>query len=116
MTPQQQQQQNIQAVGGETVREQDKIHLVLAYFGILALIPMLTVKDSDYVQYHAKQGVVLAVGTFVVFFVMAFIPFVNLLTCILAPAYFVVAIIGIMKALKGERWVIPVVSDLATKF
>ena len=59
MTPQDQQQQNIQSVGGDTVREQDKVQLILAYLGILSLIPMLTVKDSEFVKWHAKQGLVL---------------------------------------------------------
>jgi uncharacterized membrane protein len=115
MTPNDQQQQ-IQSVGAEQVREQDKIQLVLSYFGILALIPFLTVKDSPYVQYHAKQGLVLGVGGFIILTVIGFIPFVNLITCLLGPALLVVNILGIVKALKGERWQIPVVSDLATKF
>lgn len=116
MTPQDQQQQNIQSVGGNTVREQDKIMLVLAYFGIFALIPFLTVKDSEYVKWHSKQGLVLAAVSFVSLTVISFIPFVNLIVCLLGPAYFVVAIMAIMKALKGERWALPVISDLANKF
>lgn len=115
MTPQDQ-QQNIQSVGGNTVREQDKIMLVLAYFGIFALIPFLTVKDSEYVKWHAKQGLVLAAVSFVTLTVISFIPFVNLIVCLAGPAYFVVAIMAIMKALKGERWALPVISDLANKF
>jgi uncharacterized membrane protein len=70
MTPQDQQQQNIQSVGGNSVREQDKIMLVLAYLGILALIPFLTVKDSEYVKWHAKQGLVLGVASFVFFILL----------------------------------------------
>ncbi|MFO0599382.1 MAG: hypothetical protein U0228_29005 [Myxococcaceae bacterium] len=115
MTPQDQ-QQNIQSVGGNTVREQDKIMLVLAYLGILSLIPFLTVKDSEYVKWHAKQGLVLAVGGGIVMMVLAFIPFVGLVNCLLFPAFVVLSIMAIMKALKGERWALPVVSDLANKF
>lgn len=115
MTPQDQQQQNIQSVGGNQVREQDKIMLVLAYFGILSLIPFLTVKDSEYVKWHSKQGVVLAGVAFISLTILSFIPFVNLLVCLAGPAYFVVSIIAIMKALKGERWAMPVVADLANK-
>ncbi|PZR16040.1 MAG: hypothetical protein DI536_07015 [Archangium gephyra] len=116
MTPQDQQQQQIQSVGAEQVREQDKIQLVLAYFGIFALIPYLTVKDSEFVKYHAKQGLVLNVIGGVALTIISAIPFVNLLGCILWPALFVIDVLAIMKALKGERWNIPVVSDLATKF
>jgi uncharacterized membrane protein len=116
MTPQDQQQQNIQSVGGDTVREQDKIQLVLAYLGLLSLIPLLTVKDSEFVKWNAKQGLVL----FGAFFVLGFlnvIPFVGqIIWCAGFVAYAVATIMGITKALKGERFNIPVVSDLAAKF
>ena len=117
MTPQdQQQQQNIQSVGGATVREQDKVMLILSYLGILSLIPLLTVKDSEFVKWNAKQGLVLTVGGGVVLTIIGMIPFVGLITCLAGPALLVVCIMAIMKALKGERWVLPVVSDLASKF
>lgn len=116
MTPQDQQQQNIQSVGGDTVREQDKIQLVLAYLGCLSLIPFLTVKDSPFVQYHAKQGLVLNLGGFVVMFVVGLIPVVQLISCPATAALLVIDIIAITKALKGERWALPIVSDLASKF
>ncbi len=116
MTPQDQQQQNIQSVGGDTVREQDKIMLVLSYFGLLSLIPFLTVKDSDFVKYHSKQGLVLFLGV-VVLAVLNVIPILGtIIYCVGWVAYLVVSIMGIMKALKGERWNIPVISDLAAKF
>ncbi len=116
MTPQDQQQQNIQAVGGESVREQDKIHLVLAYLGCLCLIPLLTVKDSEFVKWHAKQGLVINIGGGVALTILGMIPIVGLVTCLLGPALLVVDIMAIMKALKGERWRLPVVADLADKF
>ena len=41
MTPQNQQDQQLQSVGSgpETVRDQDKVMLILSYLGLLALIP-----------------------------------------------------------------------------
>ena len=116
MTPQDQQQQNIQSVGGDTVREGDKIQLVLSYLGCLSLIPFLTVKDSDFVRYHAKQGLVLNIGVFLVMFVLGFIPVVGqAVGCVGTIAVLVVDILAITKALKGERWNLPVISDLAAK-
>lgn len=110
--------QTIQAAGPavDTVREQDKIQLVLAYLGILALIPMLTVKDSEFVQWHAKNGLVLGVGGGIAISIIGMLPFIGLITCLLAPALLVVDIVAMMKALKGERWRIPGVSDIAEKF
>ncbi|MDP2272261.1 MAG: DUF4870 domain-containing protein [Archangium sp.] len=116
MTPQDQQQQNIQSVGGDTVREQDKIQLVLAYLGLLSLIPLLTVKDSEFVKWHAKQGLVLFIGLVIVNFLQV-IPFIGqLVGCVAFIGYVVAVIMGVTKALKGERFPIPLVSDLASKF
>jgi fumarate reductase subunit D len=114
MTPQDQ-QQKIQSVGGgaETVREQDKIMLVLAYLGILALIPLLTVKDSEYVKWHAKQGTVLFVAMFVLTLVFGIFP---ILECPLFVLWGVLTIMGIVKAVGGVRWRMPVLADLSEKF
>lgn len=116
MTPQDQQQQNIQSIGGNPVREEDKIQLVLAYLGCLCLIPLLTVKDSEFVKWHAKQGLVVNIGGGIALTIIGLIPIVGLVTCLLGPGLLVVDILAIMKALKGERWRIPLAADLADKF
>ena len=46
----------------DVVREQDKLMLVFSYLSLLALVPLLTVNDSDYVRWHAKNGLVLTLG------------------------------------------------------
>lgn len=110
--------QTIQVVGQttETVREQDKVQLVLAYLAPLSLIPLLTVKDSDYVQWHAKNGLVLGIGGALAIGLLAAIPLVQILACVAWPLLFVVDIVAMVKALNGTRWRIPLVSDLAEKF
>jgi fumarate reductase subunit D len=111
------QQNQISSTGQDTVREQDKIQLVLAYMPcLLSLIPFLTVKDSDFVKWHAKQGLVLTIGGGIILIVLSIIPFVNFATCLLGPGMLVLMVMGIMKSLKGERWRIPGAADLADKF
>jgi uncharacterized membrane protein len=112
----------------DTVRDQDKIMLILAYFGIFALIPLLTVKDSAYVKWHAKQGIVLTgavvaaeIAFTIVFGIIAAIihPLAFLIGCfapLISLGFMVVAIYCMVKAVGGERWRIPVVADLADKF
>lgn len=117
MSPQDNPETPIESVGGSTeVREQDKIMLILSYFGCLALIPLLTVKDSPYVKWHAKQGAVLMIGGSIALTVLAIIPVVGWIVSALGgPALMVLGIIGIVKALGGQRWRIPLVADLADK-
>ncbi len=119
MKPENELQSPIQVVSParEPVRDQDKIMLVFAYLGILALIPLLTVKDSPFVKWHAKNGLVLGIATFIISTVLGWVPWLN---CVMVPllmvAYIVVVVLAIRKALQGERWRIPGVSDLAEKF
>lgn len=118
------QRSTIETVGGpssglDVVRDEDKIQLAIAYIGgiftlgLLALIPMLTVKDSEFVRWHGKNALMLnLVGGLVVMVA-------SVLTCgLLSPLGLVVmvaSVLGFVKALKGQRWRIPLVSDLADK-
>jgi len=98
--------------------------LILSYLGILALIPLLVEKDDPEVQWHAKHGLVLTVGWIVLFIALAILtsfPFVGVfLGCAVGPllslVILVVHIVGMIKALKGERLIIPVISDYADKW
>ena len=110
-------QSPLQSIGNEPVREQDKIMLVLAYLGILCLIPLLTVKDSPTVQWHAKQGLVLNVGALGALFVIFFFPVIGqAVFCLGTLAIGVADILAITKALAGVRWRVPLIADLAEKF
>jgi fumarate reductase subunit D len=120
--PEEQAQAPIQAVSAskDAVREQDKIMLVLSYLGILSLIPLLTVKDSEYVKWHAKNGLVYGIGggicLMVVFYILVLIPIIGWLTgCALWVGFLVVDIMAMVKALGGERWRIPLISDISEK-
>jgi fumarate reductase subunit D len=121
--PEEQAPAQIQSVAApkDAVREQDKIMLVLSYLGILSLIPLLTVKDSDFVKWHAKNGLVYGIGggicVVVAWFVLLIIPVLGMfLGCTMWVGFFVVDIMSMVKALNGERWRIPFVSDIAEKF
>lgn len=98
--------------------------LVLSYLGILCLIPLLAKKDDPEVQWHAKNGTALFGLEVIVFIVRIMLFFIRIpfLTCGLALAFCVVwlgflalSIICIMKAVKGERFRIPVLTDFAEK-
>src|SRR5262244_4631576 len=114
MKPEEQLQAQIQTASAptDTVRDQDKIMLVLAYLGVLALIPLLTVKDSAFVRWHAKNGLTLDVVVVVAFIVLQFLPVIGwFLGCVGFVGLIAVTVIAISKALRGERWRIPSISD-----
>ncbi len=100
---------------------------ILSYLPILWLIPLKARKDSLFVQFHARQGMVL----FIMWAIACFLMVVLLLTpvaglvdgagsvvlfSVIAVAsftYLFMAIIGIFKVLLGERYRMPVVADVA---
>ncbi|HXK60678.1 MAG TPA: hypothetical protein PLP42_12385 [Acidobacteriota bacterium] len=106
--------------------------LVLSYLWILALVPLLVEKEDPEVQWHAKHGIVLTVAEVIfwialqiVTFVLAAIPGIGGLvsavlgcgvTFIVWLGILAIHIVAIMKALRGERLVLPVITDYANKW
>ena len=101
----------------------------LSYFGILALVPFLTEKNDEFVQFHAKQGLnlfilefaatilfnvirvalLLSSDSLVMVILVGAIGFISLIVYIL---FFVVSIIGIVNVSKGAQTPLPVVGSL----
>ena len=110
--------------GGGPVSSDRTLMLILSYLWLLCLIPLITKKEDREIQWHAKNGlalmiaeVVLWIILFVVGFFMPDIVGCGLATvqCVLWLGIVVLHIIAMMKALKGERLRIPMVSDFADK-
>jgi len=104
----------------DLVREQDKLMLVLAYLPLLFLIPFVAVKDSDYVKWHAKQGLALSL-TWVAYGVVVFAFgrlswLLYIVSCTGHLTLLILVILAIIKAFEPARWRIPVISSLAEKF
>lgn len=97
---------------------------VLAYFGILVLIPLLAAKQDPFARYHTNQGLVLFLAS-VISSVLS-----NVLTTllidisstavliisgvfgILALVWFVFSIIGIVHAAKGQTKPLPLIGGI----
>ncbi len=112
----------------EIVSDNRSIMIVLSYFGLLALIPLLVEKDDKEVQWHAKHGLVLAVvevavmiGLMVIGAVLGAVSgglgcIIGLLWPVFLLVILVVHILCIVKGLKGERFLIPGISEYADRF
>ncbi len=97
-------------------KEKPNLIAILSYLGILVLIPLLVAKEDEFVQYHAKQGLILLIIGVISMFIGLF-PFIG---WILAPfiflAWFILSIIGIINVLKGKKKELPVVGKYEKKF
>ena len=84
----------------------NKLMAVLAYLGILVLIPLFAAKESKFARFHTNQGLILLICGVVVF-VVGKIPGLSALAIILDVAIFAYAIIGIVNAVKGRMKPLP---------
>lgn len=91
--------------------EANKIMAALSYLGVLVLIPLLTKKDSQFVQAHVKQGLVL----FIIDVIVAFIAWIPIIGWLLALVVLCVSLWGFIIALQGKFQKIPLLYDLAKK-
>ena len=99
----------------------DVVMCVLSYLGILSLIPLFLKKDDAFIQWHAKQGLVMAIvfiALSVVLQVVAGITGLSILGIIggvIGLAYLVLVVICILKAIGGGKFEVPVISGLIGK-
>jgi uncharacterized membrane protein len=98
--------------------------IVLSYLWILFLIPLLTKKDDAEVQWHAKSGMGITIGEAIVWVAWWIIMFIlpdvvscalGTFSCIIFLGFVVLRIICIVKGASGQRFVVPVLTDLGQK-
>lgn len=101
--------------------EQNRAVAIIAYFGILFLVPLLAAPKSRFAKYHANQGLVLFltlgiawVGSYVLGLMLIFIPFLGWL---LAGAMWLtlllggvtLLVLGIVNAAGGQCRPLPLI-------
>lgn len=101
--------------------EKNKFMAILAYFGILVLIPILAAKESKFARFHSNQGLILLIAgiilsvafsilSSVIFAVSLSLGFIvglfNLLVWLALLAWF---IIGVINAAKGRAKELPLI-------
>jgi uncharacterized membrane protein len=98
--------------------------IFLSYFGLFALIRLLTKNDDPDIQWHAKNGLALAVVWIVVLILLGIgsmvLPSVVRLAmigvrCVIWLGFLIVDVMAMVKAFGGERMRIPVITDFAEK-
>ena len=96
--------------------EKNTLMGVLAYLGVLVLVPLFVAKDEPFVKYHIKQGLVLFVVEAGLWFVGGMMYILYPLIMIVNIACIVLSIIGIINVVKGEEKELPVVGKFSHYF
>jgi uncharacterized membrane protein len=107
--------------------EEGKTLAAIGYLGILFLVPLLAKKENKFCQFHGKQGAVLFGIEVIAIIILLILNFIlSLLSCfgdVLATILWLVfwvcavglSLWGLIMAMKGEYWKMPVVGGLADK-
>jgi uncharacterized membrane protein len=112
--------------GGGAVSENRQLMIVLSYLGILALIPYAVEQRDPEVRWHSRNGLALFVADIIITMVLWVISMVlgaiPILGCIFVIFWMLIGfailayhIFVMMKALKGERYRIPYVTEYAER-
>ena len=89
----------------------NKVMGVLAYLGILLLIPLLAAKDSPFARFHTNQGLIvliLGIAVGIVNMILGWIPVVGgIIGWILSICLFIFAVLGIVNVVQGKAKDLP---------
>ena len=95
----------------------NKVMAILSYFGILVLIPIFAAKNDAFARYHANQGLVLFLVDIICGIlgsIIGEIPVVGgIITTALGVVIFVLMILGIINAAKGETKPLPLIGGIS---
>ncbi len=101
----------VPAVNAKDV-EENKIYGILAYIGILFIVPLLAAPKSPFAKFHANQGCVLFIAG-VALAVISWIPILGWLIGFIGWIVVVVlAIMGIVNAAGGKMEKLPLIGDI----
>lgn len=99
--------------------QSNKVMGILAYLGILVLIPIFAAPNSKFARFHANQGLVLLIAGFVVAFVLSFLSNIPLLGIIFSLLSFVwglctlaFMVIGILNVINGTAKELPIIGTV----
>jgi uncharacterized membrane protein len=102
--------------------EEGKIFAFIGYWGILFLVPILAKKDNKFAMFHGKQGMVACIAAVIVLIVMHILllipylgPVLYFILWLVVLVICVFDIIGMIQALTGKYWKMPIFGDMAEK-
>jgi uncharacterized membrane protein len=97
------------------VRQEEKVYAALSYVWILVFVPLLVKRQSGFVQFHVRQGLVLLIAELILW-VVGMVPVLGWLIAFVGHIVVtVLAVLGIVAALVGRYWEMPFFSEYAKK-
>lgn len=103
--------------------EQNKVMAILAYLGILVIVPIIAAPKSKFARFHANQGLVLVICAIIyaiaysiisaiVFAISWRLGFIVSIIGLVSILFVILAIIGIVNAATGKAKELPIIGKI----
>ncbi len=89
---------------------------ILAYLGILIIIPFIVSPKDPFVKFHLKQGLLLVIIEAILWILFPMFGSFYMIRRILDLAVLVLVIMGIINVVQGKEKELPLIGHLAHKF
>lgn len=89
---------------------------ILAYIGILVIIPILTEKENKFVKFHVKQGLVLSAIEIVAYIITSMLSMLAPFMMIVQLGALAFSIIGIMNVVNVKEVELPIIGQFSKYF
>ena len=99
--------------------EANKVMALLAYLGILFLIPLFAAKESKFARFHTNQGIILCIVGVIYSVALSIFAALTALTklfliitiplYLLGIVFFIFAVLGIVNAAQGKAKELPII-------
>jgi uncharacterized membrane protein len=107
---------NAQPVTVSSTEQNTRLMAALSWFfapiSSIVFIVIESYKKDKLVQFYSWQGIAFVVAGFVISTVLSVVT-LGLASCLIAPAWLVIAVLGAVKAYNGEVWKLPMIGDWA---
>ena len=80
---------------------------------ITGIVFLLVEKKSNFVKFHAMQSTITFLGLFVILLILGMIPIIGLLAYPIWILSLILWLLLMIKALRGERYMLPIVGKMA---
>jgi len=107
--------QEANAGDAEAMAQGEKILAAIGYFSFLCILPLVLKPDSQFCQWHGKQGLAITILFLALSVVGWIFTFFFPIYSILGLFQFVLAGFGIYGAFQGKMTRLPLVSSMADK-
>ena len=95
--------------------QEGMIYAVISYMIILCIVTLVLKKENKFALFHGKQGLVILI-CWVAAAILRMIPLIGNLIWLLALITLgILSLVGIIQALMGNFWKVPVISEIAEK-